>query len=91
MLIKPIKIMIENYDTEEDKYKYLLPIAYSLLFINIVLKEEEPLLLTLSYVSDYLTTEQITNLKQELDNIYNVYKDSGLINFIRSNDAEPTA
>ena len=88
-LIKPIKYQIERYIDIDvvDVAKtmdYLITLSSSILFVNKVLKEDEPLLTTLDALQDYLPSVQdIKTLNSKITSIDNAYLTSGLYDYIQ--------
>ena len=84
-LIKPIKLNVERY--EDDKLNlYLYSIATSLLFIHTVNNEEEPLLLSLDAIQDYLQPSYIPEMNRKLIKVDNIYKSSKIYDYLKDKD-----
>ena len=88
-LIKPIKYQVERYididEVDVDKtMTYLTTLSSSILFVNKVLDEDEPLLTTLDVLQDYLPSVQdIKTLNAKVTSMDNAYLTSGLYDYIQ--------
>ena len=84
-LLKPIKLNVERY--EDDKLiKYLYSIAVELLFIYNINKEDEPVLLSLDAIQDYLPASSIPELNRRLINVNNIYNTSKIYDYLKDSD-----
>ena len=86
-LIKPIKINIERYE-DEKLFLYLYHIATSLLFIHTINKEDEPLLLALDAVQDYLQGSSIPDMNRKLINVNNIFNTSKIYDYLKDDNEQ---